>query len=90
MLKKILVPLDGSELAERALLYATALARATAAEILLVRVASSHTLVGVDGRDRNRAPFKRRRGTSTRSPNVFGSVASLVRRWCRTVMPPTV
>ena len=52
MLKRILVPLDGSGLAERALTYATALARATSAEILLVRVANSHTLPGVDPRER--------------------------------------
>src|SRR6266508_1456218 len=52
MLKRILVPLDGSGIAERALTYATAIAEATAAEILLLRVASSHTLPGVDPRER--------------------------------------
>src|SRR3954447_18117940 len=52
MLKRILVPLDGSGLAERALTYATAIAETTAAEILLLRVASSHTLPGVDPRER--------------------------------------
>jgi nucleotide-binding universal stress UspA family protein len=49
---KILVPLDGSELAERALAYATALAGPTGAKLLLVRVAFAHTLAGVDGRER--------------------------------------
>ncbi len=52
MLNKILVPLDGSELAERALTYATALAGATGANLLLVRAAFSHTLAGVDPRER--------------------------------------
>jgi nucleotide-binding universal stress UspA family protein len=52
MLKTILVPLDGSGLAERALTYATAIAVRTGAQLLLVRVASSHTLVGIDPRER--------------------------------------
>ena len=52
MLNKILVPLDGSDLAERALTYATALAGATGATLLLVRAAFSHTLAGVDPRER--------------------------------------
>ena len=52
MLKKILVPLDGSELAERALTYATALAGTAGAHLLLMRVAYSHTLAGVDPRER--------------------------------------
>jgi len=52
MLNKILVPLDGSPLAERALTYATALAGATGANLLLVRAAFSHTLAGVDPRER--------------------------------------
>jgi nucleotide-binding universal stress UspA family protein len=52
MLTKILVPLDGSELAERALTYATALASTTGAKLLLVRAAFSHTLAGVDPRER--------------------------------------
>ena len=51
MLNKILVPLDGSELAERALTYATTLASATGASLLLVRAAYSHTLAGVDPRE---------------------------------------
>ncbi|HLZ28122.1 MAG TPA: universal stress protein [Chloroflexota bacterium] len=52
MLNKILVPLDGSELAERALTYATALAVRTEAQLLLVRAVTSHTLAGVDPRER--------------------------------------
>jgi nucleotide-binding universal stress UspA family protein len=52
VLHRILVPLDGSELAERALIYATAMARPTAAKIVLLRAAMSHTLVGVDGQER--------------------------------------
>ena len=38
MLKKILVPLDGSELAEQALPYATALAQKFEAEMILIMV----------------------------------------------------
>ena len=52
MLKTILVPLDGSELAERALTYAAALAGPTQAHLLLVRAVYAHTLVGVDPRER--------------------------------------
>src|ERR1051326_6717023 len=51
-LKRILVPLDGSALAERALAYATAVARLTGAELLLLRVTNAHTLPGVDPRER--------------------------------------
>jgi len=52
MLNKILVPLDGSGLAERALTYATALATASGAQLVLLRAAMSHTLPGVDSRER--------------------------------------
>lgn len=52
MLKKILVPLDGSPLAEKAIGYAAELSIPTGATILLVRVANSHTLPGVDPRER--------------------------------------
>lgn len=52
MLNTILVPLDGSALSERALEYSTALARPTGATVLLLRAAISHTLAGVDGRER--------------------------------------
>ena len=40
MFKKVLVPLDGSELAERALDPALTIARATSAELLLLSVPS--------------------------------------------------
>jgi hypothetical protein len=52
MLHRILVPLDGSGLAERALTYATTLGVRTGAEIVLLRVAYSHTMPGVDPRER--------------------------------------
>ena len=52
MLKKILVPLDGSALAEPALTYATALASETGAELVLLRAAIAHTMVGADPRER--------------------------------------
>jgi nucleotide-binding universal stress UspA family protein len=50
MFKKIIVPLDGSELAERALGYATALSVPTAATLVLVRAAVAHGLPGSDDR----------------------------------------
>jgi nucleotide-binding universal stress UspA family protein len=52
MLQKIFVPLDGSDLAERALTYATALATQTDAQLMLLRAAQSHTLIGVGARER--------------------------------------
>jgi nucleotide-binding universal stress UspA family protein len=50
MLRSILVPLDGSQLAERALAYATALSIPTGAGLILVRAVSAHTLAGIDAR----------------------------------------
>jgi nucleotide-binding universal stress UspA family protein len=44
----ILVPLDGSELAERVLAYATALSIPSAAPVLLVRAVRTHSLPGTD------------------------------------------
>jgi nucleotide-binding universal stress UspA family protein len=44
----ILVPLDGSPLADRALPYAATLARSSHARLALVRAALAHTLPGVD------------------------------------------
>lgn len=44
MVTRILVPLDGSPLAARALPYATALARATHARLILLRVVEAHGL----------------------------------------------
>ncbi len=51
MVKTLLVPLDGSSLAEQALPYATALAAGTRAEIFLVRAARARVLPGVDAGD---------------------------------------
>lgn len=48
MLKNILVPLDGSELAERALPYATALGRRAAGAVLLVRAVRAQAVPAVD------------------------------------------
>ena len=48
MFSRIMLPLDGSPLAECALPYAESLARATGAKLLLVRSASAHTLPGAD------------------------------------------
>lgn len=51
MLKTILLPLDGSPLAERALTYATVLARQSDAKIALVEAVRAHTFPGVDPSD---------------------------------------
>jgi nucleotide-binding universal stress UspA family protein len=48
MLRSILVPLDGSDLAERALAYATALSVPTAASLVLVRAVAANTLADID------------------------------------------
>ena len=48
MLKTILLPLDGSSLAERALGYAAVLARRCEARVVLVRAVQAHTLPGAD------------------------------------------
>jgi nucleotide-binding universal stress UspA family protein len=48
MFKKILVPLDGSTLAEAILPQVTELAKAIEAEVLLLRVALAHVFPGVD------------------------------------------
>ncbi len=49
MLKKILVPLDGSELAERALPYATALGEKFEAELILLMVLQPYLLPPATG-----------------------------------------
>jgi nucleotide-binding universal stress UspA family protein len=48
MLRSILVPLDGSILAERALAYATALSVPTAASLVLVRAIAPNSLADID------------------------------------------
>ncbi len=47
-LEKILVPLDGSALAEAALPKAAELAESSGSKLLLIRAAEAHTLPGVD------------------------------------------
>ena len=47
-LQKILVPLDGSALAEAALPKAVEMAESSGAKLLLIRAAEAHTLPGVD------------------------------------------
>src|SRR3989304_10270053 len=47
-LEKILVPLDGSALAEAALPKAVEMAESSGAKLLLIRAAEAHTLPGVD------------------------------------------
>jgi nucleotide-binding universal stress UspA family protein len=49
MLRKFVVPLDGSELAERALPYAVRLARAGQGRIILIRVALAPPSMTIDG-----------------------------------------
>ena len=46
MLRSILIPLDGSDLAERALVYATALSIPTAARLVLVRAVPANPILG--------------------------------------------
>jgi len=48
MLKTILLPLDGSSLAERALTYVAVLARRCEARVILVQAVQAHTLPGTD------------------------------------------
>jgi nucleotide-binding universal stress UspA family protein len=50
-LRKILVPVDGSALAEGAVGEAVALARDSGATVVLLRAAEAHTLPGVDPTD---------------------------------------
>ncbi len=51
MFEKLLVPLDGSPLAERAIPYALALAEGRSSQVTLVRSAIAHTIPGVDPTD---------------------------------------
>jgi nucleotide-binding universal stress UspA family protein len=50
MLRKMLIPLDGSGLAERALEDAAALSASTAATLILLRTVELHTVPGMDDR----------------------------------------
>jgi nucleotide-binding universal stress UspA family protein len=52
MYRKILVPLDGSPLAEKILDQVRGLARLTGAEICLLRAVLVHTLPGIDATER--------------------------------------
>ena len=49
--ERILVPLDGSVLAEAAIEAALELGRATPARLILLRAAEAHTLPGADPTD---------------------------------------
>ena len=51
MYSTVVVPLDGSALAERAVPYATQLVRHGGARLVLVRAALAHTVPGVDPTD---------------------------------------
>lgn len=51
MFRTLVVPLDGSDLAERALPYALRLADAASGQVILVRVASAPPPNGIDGLD---------------------------------------
>jgi len=83
MLTKIVVPLDGSGLAEGALTYATALAARSGAQLLLVRATLSHTLIGVN-------PRERQVGASWEAERYLDDVATWIREGgfvCETVVP---
>ena len=58
MYTSILVPLDGSPLAERALPYAEGLARAGGARLVLVRAALAHTIPGLNHRQAEMAALE--------------------------------
>src|ERR1051325_3592825 len=83
MLKKILVPLDGSVLAEQALAYAEELSLPTGATLLLVRTAYSHTLPGVDSRERKDGAI------AEATEYLAGTAAALTIRGydCETLVP---
>jgi len=51
MVKTILLPLDGSALAERAIPYAASIARRSGARVVLVEAVLAHTLPGIDPSD---------------------------------------
>ncbi len=74
MYRTILVPLDGSELAEKALPIATALAEASGARLILVRAAWAHVLAGMDPTDAQVAAV---REAEAYLSGVTGRVATL-------------
>jgi nucleotide-binding universal stress UspA family protein len=55
----ILLPLDGSPLAEQSLPYAASLARRSGAKIVLVRAAQAHTLLDIDAGEAQIAAIRR-------------------------------
>lgn len=82
MYRTILVPLDGSELAEKALPIATALAEASGTRLILVRAAWAHVLAGMDPTDAQVAAV---REAEAYLSGVTGRVATLnVRAEART------
>jgi nucleotide-binding universal stress UspA family protein len=83
MLKKILVPLDGSALAEHALGYAAELSIPTGATLLLVKAAYSHTMPGIDSRERKEGAI------FEAQEYLFRTAAGLMKRGysCETVAP---
>ena len=76
MVEKILVPLDGSPLAEAILPQVTELAIPLQAEVLLLRVALAHVFPGVDRMeeevlDRIAAELESRRAASGRANGSY-------------------
>ena len=59
MFSKILVPLDGSELAEETLCQAEELAKSHGGEIMLLRVANFHPFPGMDAREHEQKAIER-------------------------------
>jgi nucleotide-binding universal stress UspA family protein len=83
MLKKILVPLDGSALAEQALSYAAELSVPTGATLLVMRAAYSHTLPGVDSRERKDGAIREAEAYLATTAAAFTARGYI----CRTLVP---
>src|SRR5437867_11180116 len=81
--RRFLFQLDGSALAEQALSYAAELSVPTGATLLLVRPAYSHTLPGVDPRERKEGAL------GEAEEYLAQTAAALVERGytCQTVVP---
>jgi nucleotide-binding universal stress UspA family protein len=60
MYRKILVPLDGSPVAEEILTHVVELAKLTGAEICLLRVVLAHTFPGADPTERQVQALRKR------------------------------